>query len=238
MAKAFIYWQTKMSVLFSEKKKSLRLIPPFVVVPYVELQTNNPWGIPRGVNNPPVCTVESRKTLLVCFSVFSNFPSVKANWKKGFAFQVTLLRRRNRADHSEPVRSCFAHGQKKQLRDLQLCFLSIPYVIYVFLLDSCTFLRGCSPFLIYITCRPPDTGPQVVYYHCTTVLFSLCQAALLIAAHLISIQNSASNSPSPQASTHLRNPECPWRLKTTGWMCFTGPEHQFSSDRRRRGCYY
>ncbi|XP_047584874.1 protein SREK1IP1 isoform X1 [Lutra lutra] len=73
--------------------------------------------------------------------------------------------------------SYFVHGQKKQLCDLQMWFLSTPCVIYVFLPDSCTFVSICLPVFICISCLYKRAhqiqGLGVVCYLCATVFFYL-----------------------------------------------------------------
>ena len=86
------------------EKKCVRLIPPPILLdPLVyRCMPKIHERIQHGVHNPHLCTVQSRKTLFLCFPILSHSPPTKVNWKKGLSFQVTLPRRRNRADHSEP----------------------------------------------------------------------------------------------------------------------------------------
>lgn len=139
--------------------------------------------------------------------------------------------------------SCFVHGQKKQLCDLQMWFLSTPRVIYVFLPYSCTFVSICLPVFICIVCLYKRAhqiqGLEVVCYLCATVFFYLVPSSSTNACsfnfHLEPcFQQPLSSGLQPP---HPVPPECQWVLRTTGWMCLIFPEHQFSSDMRRRRCY-
>lgn len=152
---------------------------------------------------------------------------------------MSHLRRRNIADHSEPVRAIFLSQAEKtiiwsshvpsQYSICNLCFSSRPLCLTNDLLTLFQLNR------LPLQKRPPDTALELSV---VSTLFFMCQATLRTSALLISIQNSASNDLSSQASTHLRNPRVSVETQTAGWMCLLFLKQRFSSAMRIRRGYY
>lgn len=128
--------------------------------------------------------------LFVCFSIFSNFPTIKVKWVVAFVFVfnsgVRVSSKKKKEIILSQSKSYFAHRQNKWLYDLQFAFfLGTPDVIYVFLLDNCVLLLICLSFFICITCLY-KRNHQIQAWSCLLFPYNciiyVYQATLLISA--------------------------------------------------------